>query len=142
MIKTNFFRLLLMGAFVFAAEYVYSADVVQKSPVSVTIPNSDAYNMIEANKKNKNFILLDVRTPGEFSEKRIKGSLNIDFHGPDFTAKLNRLNKSKKVLLYCRSGNRSGQSLPVLKELGFKEVYNMGGGLIEWESNKYPLLRN
>lgn len=138
--KKNILAVLLVlfsgsGAFVLAAE------AANKEPILTTINSAESLRMINANRKNKNFILLDVRTPEEFKEKHIKEAVNINFHGEDFSAKLNMLPKSRKILIYCRSGNRSGKSLPIMKGLGFKEVYNMDGGLNDWEANGFPLER-
>jgi rhodanese-related sulfurtransferase len=119
-----------------------SAESPDKTVVSQTITNKDAYKMIQDNGKNKNFLLVDVRTPEEFKADHLKGAVNIDYYAPDFKDFLKKLDKSKKTLIYCRSGNRSAKSLPIFRELGFKEVYNMAGGVIEWTANGYPLTRN
>lgn len=75
----------------------------------------------------ENTIILDVRTPDEYSSKHIKNAINIDFYGADFTSKIKALDKSKDYKVYCRSGNRSGQTVNMMKSLGFKSVENVGG---------------
>jgi rhodanese-related sulfurtransferase len=81
-------------------------------------------------------ILLDVRTPEEFLESHIPGSLNIDFYGEDFLPDLAALDRSKRYAIYCRSGKRSGDSCQIMAEFGFNDLYNLRGGIIEWvESN-------
>lgn len=76
--------------------------------------------------------LLDVRTPGEFNAGHIKNADNIDFTGSDFREKVATLDREKPVLIYCHSGNRSGKASLILKELGFKEVYDLQGGFSNW----------
>lgn len=71
-------------------------------------------------------IVIDVRTPEEFSETHVENSLNIDFLKNDFTANISKLEKNKTYKLYCRSGNRSGQAEQLMRTLGFKDVENIG----------------
>lgn len=77
--------------------------------------------------------LLDVRTPSEFNNGHIKGAENIDFNESDFREKVAKLDREKPILIYCHSGNRSGKASMVLKELGFKEVYDLQGGFSNWK---------
>ena len=55
-------------------------------------------------------VLVDVRTPDEFSEGIIEGAINIDFKDPSFGEKINALDKSKPYFVYCLSGKRSGDA--------------------------------
>jgi rhodanese-related sulfurtransferase len=84
-------------------------------------------------------VLLDVRTPGEFATGTIKGSKNIDFNSPDFEKELAKLDKSETYLVYCRSGNRSGQALPILKKLKLAKLYHLDGGLNAWKKAGHPV---
>ena len=77
-------------------------------------------------------ILLDVRTPDEVAQGVIKNAANIDFYDGSFMTALDKLDKSKPVLIYCRSGRRSGVAMSKMSELGFTEIYNLQGGIIEW----------
>ncbi|RYZ57705.1 MAG: rhodanese-like domain-containing protein [Proteobacteria bacterium] len=70
-------------------------------------------------------ILLDVRTQEEWNEKHLTDSV-IDFKKPDFKEQLGKLDKSKNYQLFCRSGNRSGQAVTMMKEMGFKKVESVG----------------
>ena len=74
-----------------------------------------------------NAYLVDVRTPHEYQSGHLKHTQNIDYNGPGFGAAISKLNKTKPVYLYCRSGNRSGKALDSLKAQGFKSYYNLGG---------------
>jgi rhodanese-related sulfurtransferase len=81
-----------------------------------------------------NAIILDVRKPNEVAQGIIKNAKKIDFYDKNFKAELDKLDKSKPVLIYCRSGRRSGIAMSTMRELGFSEVYNLQGGIIEWSN--------
>lgn len=82
-------------------------------------------------------ILLDVRTSAEYLESHIPGSLNIDFYSEYFLPDLSALDRSKSYAIYCRSGKRSNDSCQIMTELGFDDLYNLRGGIVEWvESNQ------
>ena len=71
-------------------------------------------------------IVIDVRTLEEYQQSHIKNCQLIDFYSPDFPSKIASLDKSKTYKLYCRSGNRSGQAVQLMKTLGFGNVENLG----------------
>lgn len=79
-----------------------------------------------------NGLLIDVRTPGEFSAGHIEGAINLDFNGGEFEASLDTLNKQTPVYVYCQSGGRSGKAKNMMNEKGFTEVYNLIGGYGSW----------
>lgn len=80
--------------------------------------------------------LVDVRTPDEYMSGAIEGSKNIDYFSADFLAGINKLDKEAPVVLYCRSGRRSAKAGENLIQAGFKEVYNVKGGYIEYAKAK------
>ena len=73
-------------------------------------------------------VLLDVRTPGEFSSGSIKGALNIDIMSSNFAQKVEKLDKDATYFIFCRSGNRSGQACKMMHKMGF-DVRNLAGGI-------------
>ncbi|WP_026450397.1 rhodanese-like domain-containing protein [Aequorivita capsosiphonis] len=77
--------------------------------------------------------LLDVRTSKEYKEGHVAQALNIDVLEDDFSEKAKSLDKDQPVYLYCRSGNRSKKASAILKDMGFKEIYDMEGGFLKWE---------
>lgn len=85
---------------------------------------------------NNEYIILDVRSPEEYNSDKIEGATNINFYDSNFNEQLNQLDKNKKYLIYCRSGSRSGKTLNLMKELEFKTVYNLDGGIIAWNNAK------
>ena len=78
-------------------------------------------------------IVLDVRTTWEFESGHIEGSVHLDFFSPMLDAELNKLDKSKYYLIYCRSGARSYSACSIMASNGFAKVANMMGGLMAWQ---------
>ena len=76
--------------------------------------------------------LIDVRTPDEFQSGHIVGAQNIDFYDPNFQKKINQLDKSIPIVLYCRSGKRSARCAAKISDDGFKIIYDLEGGIVEW----------
>tara|TARA_B100000575_G_C22938433_1_gene543355 strand:- start:408 stop:728 length:321 start_codon:yes stop_codon:yes gene_type:complete len=80
-----------------------------------------------------NAIILDVRTVEEFEISHIPNSINIDFYNPqNFMQEIDKLDKELSYYVYCRTGVRSANSCVLMSELGFKKVYNLIGGIVEW----------
>lgn len=86
-------------------------------------------------------VVLDIRTPDEFSAGHIEGAVNVDYYEPDFRAQLDALDKNAPYAVYCRSGNRSSDARSIMAELGFREVYELEGGVLSWDQAGYPLTR-
>ncbi len=84
-------------------------------------------------------VVLDVRTPEEFSEGHLDSAINIDFYEADFGTNLANLDKDVPYVLYCRSGNRSGTTAQEMRSLGFTEVYEVDGGILSWLDSGLPL---
>ncbi len=81
------------------------------------------------------FVLLDVRTQLEYADTHIKGAINIPV--AELRTRHNELNKDKKTVLICSSGNRSTLGASILKQHGFNEVYNVAGGLSGYSAAGY-----
>lgn len=105
------------------------------------ITAEEAKRLIEERKEDPNFIVIDIRTPEEYAQGHLPGAVNLNFYSESFREDLNRLERDKVYLIYCRSGHRSGVAVPLMKELGFKEVYELEGGILEWISKGYSLER-
>ena len=85
---------------------------------------------------SQKYILLDVRTESEFDDGHIKGAINIDYFSSTFSDEISELGLETPVLVYCKSGNRSGKAMKIMNDLRFKEVYNLTGGFKGWLSGK------
>jgi rhodanese-related sulfurtransferase len=101
----------------------------------------NAKQFYEMMQKEKNVIILDVRTPQEYQEGHISNAINIPVQ--ILGQQLDKLNnfKDKKILVYCRSGHRSAIASQILDRAGFKNVYNLKGGLFEWKASGLPLVK-
>ncbi len=105
------------------------------------ITPQEAFTLIQNNQNNPDFVIIDVRTPGEFTEERIENATNIDFYSEAFRDILNNLDKNKIYLIYCRVGGRSGSALDIMAELDFKEAYNILGGINQWKTEGFPTVK-
>jgi rhodanese-related sulfurtransferase len=110
----------------------------EETQVIKNISPQEAHVLIEKNKNDPNLVILDVRTSEEFSEGHIENAVNLDFYSDDFREELDKLDKNKTYVTHCRSGNRSAKALNLMEELGFKEAYNITGGIVQWESEGLP----
>lgn len=79
-------------------------------------------------------IVIDVRTPQEYATGHLEGSVNIDVQSPDFGTIISQLPTDGDYFVYCRSGNRSGQAIEIMKAQGFTNLTN-GGSVSEASSS-------
>lgn len=77
--------------------------------------------------------LVDVRTPEEVKEGYIENAQNIDYYSPTFDTDILKLDKTKPVIVYCKSGGRSAKCAEKLIEAGFVKVYDLDGGISQWK---------
>ena len=105
------------------------------------ISSKEASALIEKHMGNSDFVILDIRTPGEYQSGHIDNSIMIDFYSKTFAAEVSRLDKEKTYLIYCRSGNRSGQTLKLIDSMGFQRVYHLKHGIIDWQKERLPLVK-
>lgn len=103
-----------------------------------TVQNVDAVRFMELTKQ-KDILLLDVRTEGEYSRGHIKGSTLIDLSSPSAANRLGLLQKNKTILIYCLSGSRSTVVAQYMQKQGFGKIYNLTYGLMDWNQKGYPL---
>lgn len=80
--------------------------------------------------KAENAVLIDVRTPAEFSSGHIASAINIDYENPNFADEVKKLDPNKNYFIYCRSGNRSGKASAIMKSAGIKNIYDLQGGIV------------
>lgn len=83
--------------------------------------------------ESKNIQLIDVRTATEFKSGFIKNAINIDFFSKSFNTNIEKLDKNKAIYVYCRSGNRSNKTCRKLAALGFEEIYDLQGGILNYK---------
>lgn len=94
--------------------------------------NIDQVEFVELS-NNEDYILLDVRRPDEWASGIIPNAMTINFMDKEkFASAIEKLDKDKHYLIYCRSGNRSGLACMMMDSYGFKDTYNLTGGMLEW----------
>ena len=84
---------------------------------------------------NDDFEIIDVRTKSEYESGFIESALNIDFFSDTFESDVLSLNKNSKIILYCRTNNRSTKTANLLKKNGFKDISVIEGGITDWVKN-------
>ncbi|MFM8730139.1 MAG: rhodanese-like domain-containing protein [Candidatus Limnocylindrus sp.] len=85
-----------------------------------TVSASEAVKVLDSR------VVIDVRSPAEVAEGAIVGATVLDFNAGEFEATIGDYDRSAAYLVYCRSGNRSGQAVAIMKELGFTDVIDAG----------------
>lgn len=100
----------------------------QESPVVKCVHKSVCKKEMAQSK----FKVLDVRTPEEFEKSHIEGAENINFYDADFKSKLEEIDKSTKIIVYCAVGGRSHKALRMMEKMGFSYVLEVKGGYNEW----------
>lgn len=80
--------------------------------------------------QDKQAVIIDVRTPAEYKDGHIPGVANIPLD--ELEKRSGEIPKDRKVVLICRTGNRSAQGTKLLRNLGFGNVYNSTGGMSTW----------
>lgn len=91
--------------------------------------------------KDKKLMVLDVRTADEFNDGHIKGAINIDIRQPDALNRIDKLNRSAKYIVYCRTNHRSGIAVEHMMQSGFKTIYQMMDGFPGWAANNLPFVK-
>lgn len=82
--------------------------------------------------EQKGVQLVDVRTPAEVNEGKIKNASHVDFFSPNFQQEIMKLNPKETVYIYCRSGNRSQKAAKVMLKLGFEHIIDLEGGYMNY----------
>lgn len=96
-------------------------------------------NDFEQKMSNPEVQILDVRTPEEYSGGHIPHASNCDVLSSDFEEKVAVLDKEKPVMVYCKMGGRSSKAATKLKEMGFKHIMDLEGGMMSWEEAEKPI---
>ena len=95
--------------------------------VAACAPAAEPVGLVEGT------IIIDVRTPAEYATGHLDGALNIDVQGADFAAQVSQLDPDQPYFIYCRSGNRSGQAISQMANMGFSTMIN--GGSVQEATN-------
>lgn len=109
-------------------------DIKKDSCEAKDISAKQAKELID---KEKDVIVVDVRTKEKYNEVHIKGANLIPVQ--EFEQNMHKIPKDKKVLVHCGSGNSSSKACVILKGKGLKELYHMKGGIREWQAEGYQV---
>ena len=96
----------------------------------ISLPSEQWDNGIKNDAKSE---ILNVRTPGEFSQGSIPKSKNMDVMSSSFVQGITKLDPNKSYYVYCRSGARSKMACKRLKKQGIENVFNLSGGIMNYK---------
>lgn len=103
-----------------------------------SIKPEEARRLIESGEA----VVIDIRTAQEHAAARIAPThMTLDYYAPDFSEKLKALDRDARYLLYCRSGNRTGSALRMMKDLGFTRSHDIDGGINAWIKAGLPVAK-
>jgi len=105
------------------------------------IRDVSAAEAAEILKENPNIKILDVRTGLEFRLGHIKDAVNLNYYSRKFETNLAELDKDITWLVHCRTGVRSGKTLPLMKAAGFTSVIHLKDGIVDWKDAGLPLTK-
>ena len=103
-------------------------------PSYTDVISEEAYEMVS----QQEVVVLDVRTQEEYNSSHIPDALLIPVS--ELESRLDELNPSDHILVYCRSGHRSKEAASILVANGFTHVYNIVGGIIQWQARDFPVV--
>ena len=106
--------------------FLFVACAPFKNPIKVV--DKKAYMNLIA----KEYQIIDVRTPSEFKKGHIENAINVDFKAANFIENISFFDKNKTLLIYCRTGNRSGKASKLIDSIGFSKIYDLKGGFMNW----------
>jgi rhodanese-related sulfurtransferase len=136
--KTTFTLLFIIA---FSTLAVHGQDNCSNLPVGdmiTDITTTQALDTINAYVDKDWFVILDVRTPGEYNSGHIEEGVNLDYNSSSFTSELQWFDRNKVYLIHCASGSRSALAKAQMETLGFYRVYNMSSGFNSWNGSGYP----
>jgi thioredoxin len=108
--------------------------------IANNIQTVDAKTFSEKIAATPNPQILDVRTEAEFSSDHIDEALNSDWLGNNFVKGTEKIDKTKPIFVYCKSGVRSQSAATKLSELGFTKIYLLQGGILKWDAAGFSKL--
>ncbi len=113
--------------------------VGSEGPDFLSISPGEAYSFLEENRGNTSVVIVDVRTPAEYSGGHLDGAVNID--SASFADRMAELDTNLTYVLYCQGGVRSANVLSQMKEAGFPRVYDIEGGIAAWQAEGFPVVQ-
>ncbi len=124
-------------SFLFIAFAIISLTDISAQQVT-NVNSSEFSKLIESGEG----IILDVRTPQEYSQGHINNSTMISTNDPKFVEKVSLLQKDKPIYVYCLTGSRSRAVANYLSKNGYSKIYNLSRGIMEWQSAGYSVVKS
>jgi rhodanese-related sulfurtransferase len=100
----------------------------------------DAFELIDKNKSNPDFVLMDIRRKSDYEKHRIYNAVNMPYYNEDFDRKLKKLNRNKIYLIYCLSDSISNITSETMNDLGFKNINKISGGISNWHKSGLEII--
>ena len=115
-------------------------DSVKEAQVQVSedIFPLEAWELISDNRGGNNVVIIDVSTSKEYKELHLEGAINVNLISRFFKSRLDIMDKDKTYLVYCKVGGRSKIAQKLMKQFGFRTVFNVVGGTLLWEEERLP----
>jgi len=129
-------RLIIFAAMEEMPEVKTTEEEIPAEEIS-SVENISVEEVYEIMTGGEDYIILDVRTLEEFGQGHLEGAVHIPVN--ELEGRLGELSKDKPIIVYCKSGGRSKTASDLLIENGFTQVYDMSGGILEWEQKGYPM---
>lgn len=109
----------------------------------VNVTPLEAQALIQQHAGDPRFVILDVRSLDEFNAGHLENavSLCVLCSDPAFRESLAGYDRSAPILVYCRTGRRSATAAGILAEEGFTNIYNMTGGIVQWQADGLPVVQ-
>lgn len=120
-----------LGFAVLLSPFTSWADETAQKAVSVI--HVDAQQARDLLQQNPKFVVLDVRTKGEYIKGHIEGAVRNNYFSTKFKKRLRALDKSAAYIVHCKSGHRSKRVVKIMKKEGFQNIYHMDGGYGAWK---------
>lgn len=124
--------LFFLSLFVFGHMFCAFAD-------ELLLTAQEAQSLIERNKDDDKFVILDLRSPDEYRQGHIEGARSMNYYATNFQRMVSLLDRDATILLYCQKGRQSTLALRAMTKLGFSRMYILDGGIAEWVRAGLPL---
>jgi len=134
----NFLTALVLG---FSLLTSLAQDPQAAAPAKAPLTRNVDVAKFDQLRAGTNVVILDVRTPAEYAEEHLPGSILLNYRAPDFAEKVAKLDKSKAYLVHCAGGGRSARACTKMETLGFTNLVNLEGGLGAWKEAGKPVAK-
>lgn len=125
--KYHIVFLFIIIGFISCKKEIQKNDAIENQLLSPT-------EFVTTLQNEKEAIIIDVRTPEEFSKGHIENAQNINWNNGDFEEKISSYKKDTPLFVYCMSGGRSASAAEKLRGLGYTKVYELDGGILSWRN--------